>query len=391
MSAPKTPSNAVKHGLTSRFFVPEFARALVEEIRLDLTAMHKPETSEEKEIISELAVALWQNAEHDRRYYERLAYEEAIANDVFDRQAREKFQEELSQLKDRPWLNGSTLAESYFGCLHLQATFAGSLATLCEHLPLSFRQITDCINAAGEDWRLDSWSDQARRQMACHLALVADPESEIILWVARSEPAIPADADHRARHCHANAPETEKARHELIDLFTAKLETVNKRIDTLRARYEKNRDLFKAAGAGYGLGDPAVSKAALLALRYQTAASNRCNRLYKALDRLKDERCRVSTASLYSYCRPAPPTPEIKPHLDQEYHFANFSLTPATQELSPAEALKPPLRNKTRIDSAEPLFKPLTTVRSGERNPLAKTSRLESARAHLARLLNQAG
>ena len=171
MTAMKSASNAVKHGLTSLTFVPDHARDFVESIRIDLTSLHQPQTSDETSLVAELAVALWQNYEHDRRFYENKAYELSIADDLFAEQASAKCRDDLAGLRTSPGLNQFRLTESYLGSVHLQGLFQSVLTTLSQNLPISFQQITDCINAVGEDWRLDTLSTQAGHFMGLHLAL----------------------------------------------------------------------------------------------------------------------------------------------------------------------------------------------------------------------------
>lgn len=393
MNVSKSASNAVKHGLTSRLFVPEHARALVEEIRQDLISIHQPESAEEKHLIGDLAVAHWQNSEHDRRFYERQAYEQSIAADIFDQQMQIKFQEQLAQLKLNPVITFRSFAGSYFGVLHMQTRFRDALASLSESRPLSFQQITDCINAIGEDWRLDSCSTEARKIMAWHLALVADPEEEIGRWVALSEPLSAAAADENARHYYASSPDSTTARNALIDRLTAELAGVNSRISKVKQEFENRRDLFTSANAGYGLDDPAVSKAAMLALRYRTTAFNRSNRLYKELDKLKADRRKMGISSIYSsYCRPAP-VPVVRPAKQNsqpniDFEFVNFSVASVQHETDPEHPQKSELRNEIRVDVAHVPLKPMAAMKIDKNCRSAKVATHESRQDRLVRLLN---
>ena len=71
------------------------------------------------------------------------------------------------------------------------------------------------MNAIGLDWRLDSLSAGAGPLMGLHMALVDDPEKEILQWLEASQPRSPQRAESVARHYHAQAPNTEVARREL--------------------------------------------------------------------------------------------------------------------------------------------------------------------------------
>lgn len=391
MTVSKSPSNALKHGLTSRHFVPENARDLVEEIRQDLFAIHSPETGEEKQLVADLAVALWQNSEHDRLFYERQAYEQAIAGDLYAEQAQTRFQEQLEQLRSTPGLTISAFSATWLGALYMQKSFQNALASLSESLPLSFQQITDCINAIGEEWRLDLYSARGRKIMAWHLALVTNPEEEIARWVAASEPGSAAEADERARHHYASAPDTATSRCELIDLLEAELVKVNVQVTALQKEFESRRELFKSANAGFGLGDPTVTKAAMLAFRYRTTAYNRSNRLFKELDKLKAERRRTGMASVYSYCRPDPtvvaaPLPQ-KAQPIPEFEFVNFHLAPV-QDASVAESpQKQSLRNEIRLDPAHAPFQPLKAVGIDRIIQSGRFSGLKNRRKRLAALV----
>ena len=381
MVATKSASNAVKHGLTSRTFVPDHARDFVESIKLDLTALHQPQPGEESNLVAELAVALWQNYEHDRRFYEREAYEQATADEVFFEQATDKCRDDLDGLRTNPMLNQLRLGQSYLGSLHLQGLFQSAVATLSQGMPISFQQISCCINAMGEDWRLDTLSNQASHLMGLHLALVEEPEEEIAQWVAESQPASEVRADSLARHHHAHAPAAELARTELLARLGRELAEVAGRISHLKEQFEERRRLFKAANAGFGLHDPKATRAAMLAMRYRTAAYNRSARLEKELERRQKERAERSQQSIYAYRLPAGP----RPTESISQGIIHKELKPERTSPAPTTPTPPPaaLRNEHQSAPAKPLVKAHTGQKSSHRP-------MSNRKKQLARLARQA-
>lgn len=371
MIATKSASNAVKHGLTSRTFVPDHARAFVEEIRHDLTSLHSPQTSEETNLVAELAVARWQNYEHDRRFYEREAYEHSIADELYTRQATDQCRDDLAGLRTNPFLNQFRLARSYLGVLHLQVIFQTAVATLAKGLPISFQQITDCINAMGEDWRLETLSSSASHLMGLHLALVENPEEEIAQWVTESQPSSEVRADKMARHLHAHAPDAATARADLMARLDRELATVTERVEPLREQFEERQGLFKAAYAGYGLQDPKATRTAMLAMRYRTAAYNRLARLEKELDKLKKDRAERSPHNVYTHRLP---THQPRQAVAKEQVYTHKELTPMIPTPAPA------LRNETQAAPAMPRVQAHTGHKLGHRpmsNRKKQLNRLE--------------
>ena len=373
MIATRSASNAVKHGLTSRSFVPDHARAFVEEIRQDLTALHNPQTREETNLVAELAVARWQNYEHDRRFYEREAYEKSIADGLFMDQATDKCRQNLAGLPTSPMLNQFRLAQSYLGVLHLQSFFQTAVATLSENLPISFQQITNCVNAMGDDWRLETLSSQAGHLMRLHLALVENPEEEIAQWVAESQPASEVRASQLAHYHHAHAPDAATARADLLARLGRELAKLTEQVEPLRQQFEEQRSLFQGAYAGFGLQDPKATRAAMLAMRYRTAAYNRLARLEKELETLQKDRADRSPHSVYAHRLPA----QARPPAMKEQVATYKELTP----IKPAPA--PALRNESQPTPATPRPHALAGPKQA-RQPISNRKK------QLARLAKQA-
>ena len=377
MIATRSASNAVKHGLTSRSFVPEHARAFVESVRLELAGLYEPKSNAEIELVAELAVAVWQNYEHDRLFYERKSYEESVADDVYAEQALAKARQQAAALTENPGENRYLLTGSYQGCLQLQDVFDDAIKALAEGLPLSFVQITSCINALGLDWRLDTLSAKAWPIMGLHLALVDDPETEIARWVEQSHPLNPCQAETLARHLHAQAPSTQQAQAELLAKLSQEKETLANRAEELRPAYEERRTLFKSAYAGYGLLDPKSVKAATLALRYRTAAYNRSARIEKELEKRRAERLDYTTTGSYTHRLPSrqemQSPAENNSQIIEFIDLADISITPAT----------PPLRNEPQARR----FTPLTPLKF---NQNASHRTISNRKTQQARLLKQA-
>jgi len=390
MLATRSALNAVKHGLTSRTFVPEHARGLVEDVRQDLISIHEPQTGDEMNLIGELSVAIWQNYEHDRLFYERQAFEETVAAIVYDRQAEETFDEQLAALTANAERAHFRFSRSYLGALHLKRILKKAIETLSDNLPLSFEQITDCINATGNQWRLDTCSTEGKTLMGLHLALLDHPETEMEHWVSQSRPLSPERADLVARHQYASAPAAETARRRLLERLGEELQVVMAQLEELHQRDELCRDHFKTANSGYGLGDPASMRAAALALRYRVAAFNRKCRLYKELDKLKNARPEPAMPAHYTYRLPAAPAPDPLP-VKQVQH-------PAKKEVVESAATAPgpvrpapgrPLRNETAPTPTQPATMPLMPTPACSIGLNHTRRPFENRRARRARMAKQ--
>ena len=378
MIVTRSASNAVKHGLTSRWFVPDHARAFIEEARQELAGIHDPKTSAEHELVAELAVAVWQNYEHDRLFHERKVYEESVADETYAEQALARVRQQAAALAEHPAENRYLLTGSYKGCQHLYDVFEDAAQPLTEGQPLSFQQITACVNAMGLDWRLDSLSASAWPLMGLHLALVEDPEAEIARWLAQSQPLCARQAETLARHLHAQAPGTQQARAELLARLMQEKESLESRMAMLRPAYEERRELFRAAHAGFGLLDPKSVKAATLAMRYRTAAYNRSARIEKELENRRVQRLEYSAPASYTHRLPAgteiKPPPDVPSQVITQIDVNDIFTTPANR----------PLRNETATGP----FRPLTALKF---NRTAGHRTLSNRRTQQARLLKRAG
>jgi hypothetical protein len=382
MNATRSASNALKHGLTSRTFVPDHARPFVDQFRQELVAIHDPKSAEESRLVAELAVALWQNYEHDRIFFERQAYEETIADQIFATQAQESLEETLSLLRTSPMLGQLRLAVSHLGSAHVKCLYDDAIATLSQEIPLSFQQITCCINAQGLDWRLDTLSAQAGLLMGLHMALVDDPETEIQHWVAESQPLSEKRADSAARHYHAHAPQAQLARQELLARLTDQRAQVAARLDTLHQQNETRRRLFKSANAGYGLDDPRATRSAMLAQRYRTAAFNRSVRIEKELKSLQAECQNNAPASIHTFRLPRAATTPVHPQTPANKHVASIAEPP-----SPAPSS--PLPNEHATTPAHP-FQPLFQAKSATQFISQPNPNRKARRAHLRKQAVQA-
>ena len=114
-SSPTQPKNAVRHGLSSTLHVPEERIRFVEHIRMGLIHTHQPKSAEERDCISELALARWKASECDRQMDLRAQSELLQAGIIFDRQMIDQFETDEKLWHSNPRLRRDLLGQSFHG------------------------------------------------------------------------------------------------------------------------------------------------------------------------------------------------------------------------------------------------------------------------------------
>ena len=97
-----SPRNAIRHGLSCTTHLPLNGTDQPEILHLELIRIHQPKSSEERDCISELALARWKTMEFDRQLDLRAQAESAQAGQIFDRQMVGQFESDEKSWRSSP-------------------------------------------------------------------------------------------------------------------------------------------------------------------------------------------------------------------------------------------------------------------------------------------------
>ena len=111
----KSPMNALRHGLSSSVHVPEDKIYQVDRLRQELIRTHQPQSADERDCISELALARWKMLETDRLMDLRILAESEQAGMIYDRKMLDQFEIDEKQWHSHPQFRRDLLGQTYRG------------------------------------------------------------------------------------------------------------------------------------------------------------------------------------------------------------------------------------------------------------------------------------
>jgi hypothetical protein len=285
------PKNAVRHGLSSSFHVPEERIRFVEHLRKELIHTHLPQSSDERDCISELALARWKLSECDRQMDLRAQSESAQAGMIFDRQMLDQFETDEKLWHSNPRFRRDLLGQTYHGASLFEQLWSEILHSLHSKIQnISLQQARNMAMLLGSSWKIHELSLDGHWLFGRFLKLEPNPAQTIIWWTHSSETIAVAGDTKLIDHHLRNAPEKSASCKELKERATNELKFWQLRKRDLEMEYATRRKQFIEMSMGTGLGDPKLANEARLALRYQITAQNRADKLLRRLDGLKRQR-----------------------------------------------------------------------------------------------------
>jgi hypothetical protein len=283
--------NAVKHGLSSKLYMPAHAQEPICQIEEELIRIFSPESETESHIVRELSVAYWKRQEHDRLHSLRVEQETRVAGELFDRQQETKFREDLSNLNQGPQFFRDILGRTYLGAMYFRNLWS---------------QISDSLSPSGSGMTLNqAWNAALSEQSPAHvqeinsqgwwiferfLASSLCPQEQADEWLRQSgTKESKCDALH-ANHHLKNAPDSGQSKTELQIRARERLTHWSGVEDQLKPEYDLEKNRFGMMSMGLGLGDKELMNESRLALRYWTTAQRIVEKLERRLETLKKGR-----------------------------------------------------------------------------------------------------
>ena len=153
------PRNAVRHGLSSSLHIPEERIRHVENLRVELLRIHQPQSAEERDCISELALARWKTSEIDRQMDLRIQAEFEQAGMIFDRQKLDQFEIDEKLWLSNPRFRRDLLGLTYHGASLFEQLWSEILAALNSTIhKISLQQARNMAMILGSSWNVHELS-----------------------------------------------------------------------------------------------------------------------------------------------------------------------------------------------------------------------------------------
>jgi hypothetical protein len=285
-------ANAVKHGFTASKILSAETLALSEAIQVNLTQTHAPQSPEEIEAISELALAKAQQFEVERALRLKIEAEKANAALTYDRAAADAYDKDVEAWKADPANRRAILGATCQGA----ARFADLWGKLIEDLApdgggVPFERACEAAMAMGSPWQVDRIGGDGQWIMARYVRIAPDPDAAMELWAKESNARDGlAFTLNRARKLAAQPTDAVVAHCELVRLATREYDRWTLRSNELRTKYETDRAAAHESAIGTGSGDKSLEREFRLLNRYAAGARNRADRLQRRLDTLKKGR-----------------------------------------------------------------------------------------------------
>ena len=285
------PRNAVRHGLSSSLHIPEERIRYVENIRAELLRIHQPQSDEERDCISELALARWKTLEFDRQLELRTQAEFEQAGMIFDRQRLDQFEIDEKLWHSNPRFRRDLLGHTFHGASLFEQLWSEILAALNSTIQkISLQQARNMALLLGSSSNFHELSRDGLWLFSRFLKMESNAAQTIKVWAILSNTTLVAGdssfidhhffSDAHPSTCHKDLKERATQEHKFWVLRKRDLEM----------EYATRRKQFAEMSMGTGLGDPKLANDARLALRYQITAQNRADKLVRRLDGLKRHR-----------------------------------------------------------------------------------------------------
>ena len=285
------PRNAVRHGLSSSLHIPEERIRYVENIRTELLRIHQPQSSEERDCISELALARWKTSEFDRQLELRTQAEFEQAGMIFDRQRLDQFEIDEKLWHSNPRFRRDLLGHTFHGASLFEQLWSEILGALNSTIQkISLQQARNMALLLGSSSNFHELSRDGLWLFSRFLKMESNAAQTIKVWAILSNTTLVAGdssfidhhffSDDHPSTCHKDLKERATQEHKFWVLRKRDLEM----------EYATRRKQFAEMSMGTGLGDPKLANDARLALRYQITAQNRADKLVRRLDGLKRHR-----------------------------------------------------------------------------------------------------
>ena len=286
-----SPRNAIRHGLSCTTHLPLNGTDQAEILHLELIRIHQPKSSEERDCISELALARWKTMEFDRQLDLRDQAESAQAGQIFDRQMVGQFESDEKNWRSSPRFRVEILGNSFYGASLFEQLWSEILAALNSPIQrITLHQARNMGLLVGSSCKIHELSLDGLWLFSRFLKMEINPAQTILAWAHSSDTMLVAGDSQFIDHHFLNVSDPAKCYNELHDRAKKEKSFWLFRKRELEMEYATRRNQFIEMSMGTGLGDPNRTHEARLALRYQITAQNRADKLTRRLDGLKRHR-----------------------------------------------------------------------------------------------------
>jgi hypothetical protein len=287
--------NALKHGLTAWRYVSPEQTERVEAVRAELVNCHRPQSTEEWDLIDQIALARVRLYDAEASHDARVRYEKLNAEELYNRRQRDRFVSDLKAWREDPFASSLVFGTTLLSATYLSDIWGAADDGLASGCGITYEQIKELLTAEGANWRVGRLDVRSGRLMSLFLSLQEDAEPAIERWVADSRAGVrapgPIEEDlDRAHWFLAAAPEAEEAHAELAARTREKSDYWTSQAAMLQHFYQKGRGMAAEMAMGLGADDPDSAKEARLAFRYLISATNRAEKLERRLEALKKMR-----------------------------------------------------------------------------------------------------
>jgi hypothetical protein len=290
-STTQSPRNALRHGLSSVAHLPSYGTDQTKILHLELIRVHQPQSAEERDCISELALARWKSSEIDRQLDLRAEAESAQAGQIFDRQMLDQFESDEKGWRSSPRFRAEILGNSFYGASLFEQLWTEIVAALNSPIrKITLQQSRNMALLVGSSWKIHELSLDGLWLISRFLKMENNPAQTILAWAHSCDTVLVAGDSQFIDHHFLNISDSAKCYKELHDRARKEQSYWLTRKLELEMEYATRRNQFIEMSMGTGLGDPNRTHEARLALRYQMTAQNRADKLTRRLDGLKRHR-----------------------------------------------------------------------------------------------------
>jgi hypothetical protein len=286
-----TAANAVRHGLAGARHVPKEAVEALKAIEADLIALKQPADPEDFEILRDMAQAIWQVGEHQRREVEHLEMQIARGSDIFDQKAQESFRTLLADWQADPAAHAQAMSQNYLGTKHFAQVWKAVAESLgSDGAGLSLKMTCQAVLAEGVSPAPDEIYGDGAWIMKRFLASTESPSETVKEWTSRFGMQTSKTTVDRAERLYLSAPDTAVSINELHVRAQEKYQYWDNLMQKRRGDYDLAKIQFTQANAGNGMGDKEMETQVRLMHRYKVAAQNRVDKLDRKLKINQSER-----------------------------------------------------------------------------------------------------
>jgi len=292
MSA-KPSSNAVKHGLSSLHHLPRGREDELPPIEQELIQSRQPDTPEQREIVKDLAFALWQKGEHDRLWLEQAAPKYINSEELFAKQTAAAYKALHEQWLASPQDHQEAMTQTLEGVKLFLRTWQIFQQSLADGSPgPSLKMTREAIRTLGISPSPHMIYGDGEWLLAHSMAMRTKPDKIVMEWMIVEKTVSSDDANDRAKALRERIANAGDARAKLRKRAAEEVAHWQKQVEIQTENHELARLEFIEANANRILIDPDHEAHLQRLHRYRVFTENRVKDFNRRLANLKAEQVR---------------------------------------------------------------------------------------------------